>query len=169
MLNSFKVNIPNQQIQDVQKALDNAITILKPLSVSLTPEEKRKMHLLGTTYFKLVEKAHSLSETYPQFIPSFEDKSEYDANFEAVHRLMEVEHKAKELIRMLSGTQTAAGREALRVSLEVYHSAETAMRKDIPGSRLVYEELRPLIPQNKKKYADQQPSQSGSADAVSPS
>jgi hypothetical protein len=146
----------------VQEALSQVIEILEPLSVSLTPQEKRKMHLLGKTYFKLVEKAHSLSESYPQFLPAYENKEEYDDNFEAIHRLMELEHTVKQLTAMVSGTQTAAGREALRVSLEIYHTAETAMRKDIPGARLVYEELRPLIPQNKKGPDEDQPSQAAS-------
>lgn len=62
----------------------------------------------------------------------------------------------EQLLHQIEDTMTMAGSEAYIASLSFYNSAKDAAKRDIPGAKAVYEDLRLRFPQanGRKKEED---------------
>ncbi|AEF83285.1 conserved hypothetical protein [Leadbettera azotonutricia ZAS-9] len=134
-----------------QKAIDEALSSLKPYLLALTPGERHGLPKMGQKTLSFVEKAHEYAKQNLNFVPPYLDMNEYDKDFADAHGLWGLANSIRQLEEGLDDTIMAAGSEAYKASLTIYRSAKDAAQQDIPGAKAIYEELTTRFPQNRRK------------------
>ncbi|GHU28333.1 hypothetical protein FACS1894164_20700 [Spirochaetia bacterium] len=138
--------IPADILAQVQSKINEALMLLKPYTVQLTPVERREILKMGEKTLAFVEKAHDLAKQNPAFCPSYLDMNEFDIDFEDAHGLWTPQNMAQQLKEAIDDTEMVSGSESYHHALIFYNAVKAAAAQDVFGAKAVYEELRSRFP-----------------------
>lgn len=142
--------IPVEVLINAQKRLDEVINIVEPYVVALTPSERQTLVKIGAESIKFLELAHTFAVEYPGLFPIFRKAAVFKEEFFTVRELWTFGNKLEQLKSNVSDTEMAAGSHALETALDFSHTVKIAARHDIPGARVIYEELKPRFPSKRR-------------------
>ena len=145
-----KKKIPAKVLFDAQLLLDDVKRMLEPYLVVLTQEERQDLVNMGVGAFKFLEKSHEFAVEYPGLFPVFTEAELFKEEFFAVRELWTFKNKLNQLIETVTDTEMTASGHALKTALDFYHTVKIAARRDFPGARVIYEELKPSLPVKKR-------------------
>jgi hypothetical protein len=151
MEDKHPVAIPPEILAQAQGYIGQAIGVLLPYIIALTPIERRSMLKMGEKTLSFVEKAHEYALQYPQFCPPFLDTKEFTTDFDDARGMIFIHSQALRLYEGIDDTQMLAGSEAFHAALVFYNSVKQAAAQNIPGAKSLYEELRKRFPGTKRK------------------
>jgi hypothetical protein len=97
-----------------------------------------------------VEKAHDYGTDNPAGVPSYLDVAAFDVDFADVHGLWSTLTLIKQLEEAVKDTVMAAGSEAYHAALAFYHNVQAAAKDDIPGAKVIFEDLKTRFPGSKR-------------------
>lgn len=140
MNNTHNQSIPQAELDEIKQSIEKALSLLKPYTIPLTPAERSNMA-------KLVDKTNAYSLANPQLCPSYFNQAEFAIDFNDYQNLRPLVVMVEQLLHQIEDTMTMAGSEAYIASLSFYNSAKDAAKRDIPGAKAVYEDLRLRFPQ----------------------
>ncbi|MDR0420358.1 MAG: hypothetical protein LBH30_02760 [Prevotellaceae bacterium] len=80
MENKHVTPIPPEVLAQAQKKINEAIELLAPYMLPLTPTERRNLPKMGDKTLSFVEKAHEYSHHYPALCPSYINIEEFDTD-----------------------------------------------------------------------------------------
>jgi hypothetical protein len=146
--------IPPDVEAQVRQKLAEAKQLLEPYAVSLTPEERHDMYKMGDKSFTFVEKSYDYALGNPRLVPPYLDMPSFTVNFNDAHGLWPVRNDSQQVFEMLDDTTMVAGSEAFQAALIFYSSVKEAARKDIPGAKAIYDELKKRYPGRKKSQPE---------------
>ena len=138
--------IPADVFKSAQLKLYELVKIFEPYLVALTHEERRVLAKNGTGSFEFVKLSHELAVEYPELFPSFIKTAIFQEEFFTAHELFIFAKKIEQLKNNLNDMEMLAGSRALDVALTFYKTVKIAARRDIPGARAIFEELKPAFP-----------------------
>ncbi len=148
--NKVKIQFTAEQ----KTSIDGAIKLLKdtlgPVLISLTPDEKKSMLILGGKTLSFVNKNLMYSNQNPEFIPSYLNQNEWTIDMEAWNNLAPINSQLKELSSLLNDTIALCGNEAYRQALTYYNNVKQAAKDNVPSAKPIYEELKQQYPNHKK-------------------
>jgi len=139
-------NIPVDVFQSVESRLDEIEVLFNPYRVVLSPAEKNGMIKFGYDFIKFLEISHKFAVKYPELFPFFREKSLLNKEFFIVYELWKIHNKMEELDNAVKDTGLLAGSCAMETALSFYQTVKIAARRDIPGARVIFEELKPALP-----------------------
>jgi len=119
---------------------------LLPFLVNLTNDEKKNLPKMGDKSVAFVEKSLDYSESTPKLVPPFLDVTELRKDVDLVKQLNPIYNLLSQLFDALDGTYTVLGSEAMVASLSFYHTARDASKKNVPGSKAIYDDLKKRFP-----------------------
>ena len=156
MNNTHNQSIPQAELDEIKQSVEKAISLLKPYTIPLTPGERSNMAKLGDKTLAFVDKTNAYSLANPQLCPSYFNQAEFAIDFNDYQNLRPLVVMVEQLLHQIEDTMTMAGSEAYIASLSFYNSAKDAAKRDIPGAKAVYEDLRLRFPQanSRKKEED---------------
>ena len=143
--------IPADVFQNAQLKLNELVKMFEPYLVVLTPEERQTLTKNGTGSFEFVKLSHELAVEYPELFPSFIKTAIFREEFFTAHELFIFARKIEQLKNNLNDTEMLAGSRALDVAMTFYQTVKIAARRDIPGARTIFEELKPAFPYRSRK------------------
>lgn len=140
--------------EQVQKSTD-AILAFKAnlnnvLTISLAPEERRKMLKMGNKTLSFVEKTLEYARHNPSLVPIFMDLEEAIKDYELAAILYDIFQQLNTLITSVEDAGMAAGSEAYEAALIFYHTVKGASRSSVPGSQAIYDDLSQRFPGQRK-------------------
>jgi hypothetical protein len=138
-------------LESARAKLNEVLSAITPGTKALTPEERRKLPKMGEKTLKFVEKAHEFARQNPSIVPAFVSIDEMERNLAKAHSLWPAINTARQLEKHLVDTELCAGSDALMMALAIYHAAELAARRGVPGTKAVYDELSVRFPGRGKK------------------
>jgi hypothetical protein len=138
--------MPSAALVNVQSKLNEAMDLLMPYLLTLSPDERQALVNMGADSVEFLEKAHDLTVKYSKLIPKLIKSSVFTEESATIKELDLLINKLKLLENSLSGIQLIMGGDVLEVALDFYHTIKIAAMRDIPGAEVVYEELKPLFP-----------------------
>lgn len=153
MTNIHSQSIPQNILDEVKQKISESIALLNPFIVSLTPEERSDLAKLGDKTLAFVEKSKTHSVDNPQLRPSYFNIDEFLIDYNDFSNLRSVVSLAVQLQHNVEDTMMLAGSEAYIASLSFYNSARDAARRDVPGAKAVYDDLKVRFPNNRSKPA----------------
>ena len=154
MNNSHNQSIPQAELDEIILSINKAITLMRPYVVTLTPEERSDLAKLGDKTLAFVEKTNSYAFANPQLCPAYFDQAAFAIDFADYRSLRPLVVLTEQLLHNIDDTMMVAGSEAFIASLSFYNSAKDAAKRDIPGAKAVYDDLKARFPQKRGKAAE---------------
>ena len=133
--------------------LDELMNLLQPYLVVLTPPERLALFKMGEECFDFIKQSHELAVDYPELFPEFKKAAIFSEAFFIVHELWILIKKINHLRDIINDTEMLAGSYAFEVAMAFYNTIKIAARHDIPGAKVIYEDLKPKFPVKKRKKA----------------
>ncbi|QAR31153.1 hypothetical protein EQP59_07310 [Ornithobacterium rhinotracheale] len=152
--NLISVVFSSDDLQKIDQALNTIAEVLKGKVHNLSAEERKQFGRIAEQNKLLVNKTKDLMEQYPQLVPAFLDKEEFDRDFSARQaiekRLLHLEH----LTEQLSDTKILLDNDNYSDALIFYRNVRYLSGEDVPGSTIIAKELSQFFPRTRKKNAN---------------
>jgi hypothetical protein len=155
--NLISLNIPEEQLTQIQAHVTGLTTILSPHLKTLSGREIQGLHKMGDNSIPFVEKSLEYARTNPEFLPPYIDVDEFKIDFQGAKILSSIYKPLAQLIKALLTSMILCGSEAYGVALAYYNSVKQAAKMNVAGAQFIYEDL-------KKRFEQQ----SGSDDSDAP-
>jgi hypothetical protein len=155
--NSHVQAIPQDILTQAQTKIQEALTLLTPYLLALTPVERQGMPKMGEKTISFVEKAYDFAKQNPNLVPPYLEMTAFGTDFTDAHGLWTLHNLVLQLEEGISDTEMTAGSEAYQAALVFYKSVKMAAAQDIPGAKAVYEELKTRFPGGKRKAGETEP------------
>lgn len=152
--NNHVQSIPQAELDEIILSINKAITLMRPYVVTLTPEERSDLAKLSDKTLAFVEKTNSYALANPQLCPAYFDQAAFAIDFADYRSLRPLVVLTEQLLHNIDDTMMVAGSEAFIASLSFYNSAKDAAKRDIPGAKAVYDDLKTRFPQKRGKAAE---------------
>lgn len=85
--NLIQLTFSDEELQKIDTSLQEIEKVLQGKMVNLTPEERRQYGSIAEQNKLFVNKSKELMEQYPQWVPSFLDKPEFDKDYKARNQI----------------------------------------------------------------------------------
>lgn len=148
---SVSIQIPADvlaQVLDLQSQINQ---LMAPYLIAITPGERHDVPKMGEKTVSFVSKALDYAQSNPEFAPKYLNTEALQIDVKAVSDLTAVEQPVQNLFVQLSDTIIMAGSEAYIAALMYYNSVKEAARRNVPGAKAIYDDLKVRFNQAKKK------------------
>ncbi len=137
---------------DVQKAQSDVKDIwgLLPFLISITGDEKKEIPKMGSGSVGWVEKAMDYIQANPQFVPPYLDVTKLKNKVQLTKQLAPIFEAVNQLHSSLDSTFAVVGSEAYVASLSFYNSVRDAAKRNVPGTKAIYDDLQKRFPGHPK-------------------
>ena len=134
-------NIPDEDLQAVQAAVQTLQAKLMPHLVNIGADEKRAMAKMGSKSVDFVSKTLTYATTNPQFKPAFVDIDSFSHDVSAFGVLRSLQQPVSQLADMLDDSLAVTGSDAMNAALAYYQSVKTANKLNVPGASTITDDL----------------------------
>ena len=90
-------------------------------------------------------------EQYPQFVPSFLDKEEFDRDYQARQQIETRLIRLKTITEQLSDTKVLLDNDNYFNSITFYRNVKFLSGQNVPGIKTLYEQLKQFFKGGRKK------------------
>ena len=143
--------IPLSILQSAQEKLEEAMNMLGPYLVVLSPTERQVLVEMNDEYVNFIEVSYGLAVEDPDLLSCFLEAGEFEEDFSIVQGLLRLAAKLNDLKNCINDTEMVAGNYGLQAALAFYNTIKIAARHDIPGTRVIFEELKARRPHGRRK------------------
>ncbi|MDD3320939.1 MAG: hypothetical protein PHS59_05795 [Paludibacter sp.] len=151
MANIHSQSIPQTVLDEIKTKLNEAIELMKPYAITIGAAERSELAKLGDKTLAFVEKTKTHSADNPLLRPAYFDYDEFSIDFSDYQNLRPLSKLIEQLLNYTDDTMMVSGSEAYIAALSFYNSVKDASKRDIPGAKAVYDDLKARFPQNRKK------------------
>lgn len=144
--NLFDLNIPTDDLQAVQDALQTLATRLAPHLTSLSTDDRRALPKMGDKSLAFVRKAREYAHNHPDLVPGFLSLELFENDLRAVDTLSNLRRVLQPLADNLEDSLMLGGSEAYQAALVFYRSVRAAAQSGQPNAKTVYEDLSARFP-----------------------
>jgi len=148
---SVTIVIPPDVLTQVLDLQTQVKTLLAPYLVALTPDERRGIPKMSDKTVTFVSKTLEYANAYPQFAPAYLNMEGLQIDVKAVDDLTSVEQLVENLASQVSDSIMLSGSEAYVAALTFYNSVKEAARRNVPGAKAIYDDLKMRFEQSRKK------------------
>jgi len=134
-------DIPEEDLQAVQAAVQTLQAKLVPHLVNIAPDEKRALTKMGSKSVDFVSKSLTYANTNPQFKPAFVDIDSFSRDVAAFGVLRSLHQPVSQLADMLDDSLALTGSDAMTAALAYYQSVKTANKLNVPGAATISDDL----------------------------
>lgn len=150
-LNNISVQIPEADLQAAKDALATIQTTLSPYLKALSPSERRVLPKMGDGTEPFVSKVMDYAASDAQFVPPFVSVPEMELDWNIVQNLLPLLRAVSQLQSNLNDTVSLAGSECYVSALSYYNSVKLAAKMNVPGAKIIYEDLRQRFEGNARR------------------
>lgn len=149
--NLASVVFTSEELQKLDEALQNIENVLKGKTFNLTPDERKQYGSIAEQNKLFVNKCKELMEQYPQFVPSFLDKEEFDRDYQARQQIETRLIRLKTITEQLSDTKVLLDNDNYFNSITFYRNVKFLSGQNVPGIKTLYEQLKQFFKGRRKK------------------
>jgi hypothetical protein len=145
------IAIPAEKLAEAQGHIHNAMKVLDPYVLPLTPSERQTLPKMGDKTLSFVEKAFDFATGNPALVPSYLDMASFATDKSDATGLRALLNSSRQLEEYINDTETVAGSEAYQPPLMFYNAVKLLASQDVPGAKAVYEELKKFFHKTRAK------------------
>lgn len=149
--NLISLNIPQQDLQEINFALTVLRSKLVPHLITLSVDEKVGLAKMGDKTLAFVTKALEQAIRNQHLVPSYVNVPELQIDYDAVVLLRPMLLALEEICKLMDDTITQSGSEAYVTSLAFYNAVGAAAKANVPGAQTIYDELSVRFDYHKRK------------------
>ncbi|GGE66471.1 hypothetical protein EV200_1087 [Pedobacter psychrotolerans] len=145
--NRISIEITTEQSAAIAEAFQQLKTVLAPmLVINLTAEERQSTLKMGDKTLAFVNKTLDYASQNPTLVPNYVDLAEARKDNKLAADIYGIFQQLSILLRAVEDTGMVVGSEAYEAALVIYHSIKGASRSDIPGTQVMYDDLKQRFP-----------------------
>lgn len=140
--NLISVSFTAEELTKLDQALQTIETVLSGKTINLTPEERQQYGSIAEQNKLFVNKAKIYMEQYPQYVPNFLDKVEFDKDYlgrEQVEQRLQI---MSSLTEQLSDTKVLLDHDNYHNAITFYRNMKFLSGENVPGTNVIYEDLK---------------------------
>jgi hypothetical protein len=154
--NLLSLNIPDQDLNEIDGAIDILERKLLPHLKNLNADERRNILKLGDKAVPFVEKARDWIKENPQLKPPYADVEELEKDLKAMKLMDRLLRAIGFIYNRLDDTYLVAGSEAYAEALAYYSFFKTAARSKVDNAQEAYEDLKSWFPGGSQKANEEE-------------
>ena len=149
--NLASVVFTTEELQKLDTALQTIEGVLKGKTFNLTPDERKQYGSIAEQNKLFVNKCKELMEQYPQYVPSFLDKEEFDRDYQARQQIESRLIRLKAITEQLSDTKVLLDNDNYYNVITFYRNIKFLSLQNIPGIKTLYEQIKQFFKGGRKK------------------
>ncbi|MDO4224446.1 MAG: hypothetical protein Q4C75_00955 [Bergeyella zoohelcum] len=149
--NLIQVTFTNDELERIDEALKSIEGVLRGKTINLTPAERQQYGSIAEQNKLFVNKSKELMEQYPQYVPSFLDKTEFDKDFTARNQIETRLQRLKYITEQLSDTKVLLDHDNYYNALTFYKNVKFLKTENVPGIKTIYDILFQFFSKSKKQ------------------
>ena len=151
--NLVSVQLKDQDLAEITKAIATLTSRLLPVLRSLKPEDRHELPKMGDKTVAFVQKTLEHCASSPELAPQFLNVAEFKADVAAVESLRALHGPLSQITDALSDTMLMAGSDAYAAALMYYSSVKSAKKSNVAKAGTIYDDLSDRFPGAPKKSA----------------
>ncbi len=140
--NLISISFTEQELAQLDMAIATLENVLQGKTINLTPEQRQQYGSIAEQNKLFVNKAKSYMEQYPQYVPPFLDKAEYDKDYTARQQLENRMQKLASVTEQLSDTKILLDFDNYHNSITFYRNMKYLSGENVPGTNVVYDDMK---------------------------
>ncbi|WP_330747153.1 hypothetical protein [Chryseobacterium sp. CP-77] len=140
--NLISLSFTAEELTKLDQALQTIETVLSGKTINLTPEERQQYGSIAEQNKLFVNKAKIYMEQYPQYVPNFLDKVEFDKDYlgrEQVEQRLQI---LSSLTEQLSDTKVLLDHDNYHNAITFYRNMKFLSGENVPGTNVIYEDMK---------------------------
>ena len=140
--NLWSLSFTDAELTQIDQAINSLETVLQGKTIHLTPEQRQQYGRIAEQNKLFVNKAKSYMEQYPQFVPPFLDKAEFDKDHDARGQLESRMQKLAALSEQLSDTKVLLDHDNYHNAISFYRNIRYLAGENAPGTTTLYQDMQ---------------------------
>jgi len=164
--NLLSVTFTEAELTQIDNALTAIETALQGKTIHLTPEQRQTYGRIAEQNKLFVNKAKGYMEQYPQHVPNFIDKPEFDRDYVARQQLESRFQRMSSINEQLSDTKTLLDHDNYHNAITFYRNIKYLSGENVPGTTFLHQDMQQFFispttgtvvePTNKKEAGDEE-------------
>ncbi|GJQ05383.1 hypothetical protein [Capnocytophaga canimorsus] len=148
--NLIQVTFTDEALKQIDEVLQTIENLLKGKTVNLTPDQRRQYGSIAEQNKLFVNKSKDFMEQYPQYVPNFLDKEEFDRDFKTRQQIETRLQRFQSLVEQLSDTKVLLDHDNYFNALTFYRNIKFLSKENIPGIKSVHDGLSQFFKSGKR-------------------
>lgn len=140
--NLISVEFSNAELTKLDDAISIIESVLLGKTINLTPEQRQQYGSIAEQNKLFVNKAKGYMEQYPQYVPPFLDKAEYDKDYDARQQMESRMQRLNSLTEQFSDTKILLDFDNYHNSLTFYRNVKYLSSENVPGTNVIYDDMK---------------------------
>jgi hypothetical protein len=128
--------------------------MLKPCFEMIIQPELWTQENISASVMDFLVLSHERAIEFPEMLPHFSSAEVFNEDFLAVNELWALAGKLDLFQENIRGLLRLVGNRALETAEAFYLTLKIAARRDLPGTGVLFDELKALYPTKKRRRAD---------------
>ncbi len=152
--NLISVTFTKEELKKLDEAIKVIETIIAEKASRLSSEERKQFGRIAEQNKLFVNKTKVYMEEYPQYIPPFLDKEEFDRDYEAREIIEKRLMRLERVTDSLSSTKILLDNDNYTNALTFYRNIKFLSTENMPGTEAMVDTLSSFFSRTKKKTAE---------------
>ena len=140
--NLISLSFTAEELTQLDQALQTIGTVLSGKTINLTPEERQQYGSIAEQNKLFVNKAKIYMEQYPQYVPNFLDKAEFDKDYVGREQVEQRLQIMSSLTEQLSDTKVLLDHDNYHNAITFYRNMKFLSGENVPGTNVIYEDMK---------------------------
>lgn len=149
--NLSQVVFTEEELTKMDDALKALAEVLTGKAEALSADERRQYGSIAEQNKLFVNKAKELMERYPQYVPPFVDKAEFDRDYTSRTQLEGRFTELKRITELFSDTKVLLDHDNYTNALSFYRNIKYLSKERMPGVDTLHQELKQFFTKSNAK------------------
>lgn len=140
--NLLSVSFTEAELTQIDQAINILETVLKGKTIHLTPEQRQQYGRIAEQNKLFVNKSKMYMEQYPNHLPQFVDKAEFDRDYIARTQIENRMLRLASLAEQLEDTKVLLDHDNYHNSITFYRNIRFLSGENVPGTTTIYQDLQ---------------------------
>lgn len=140
--NLISLSFSDSDLQTIDKAIQDIQTVLIGKTINLTPELRQQYGRIAEQNKLFVNKAKIYMEQYPNHVPGFIDKPEFDRDYAAREQIEQRLQLLDSIVEQLGDTKVLLDHDNYHNSISFYRNVRFLSGENVPGTNVVYADMK---------------------------
>ena len=152
--NLASVSFTEQELTKLDNAIKEIETVLKGKTLNLTPAERKQYGRIAEQNKLFVNKGKELMDAYPQHIPAFLDKAEFDSDYIARTQIESRLVRLNTIAEQLQDTKTLLDHDNYHTTLSFYQNLKFLSGQRIVGIDTIFDQMKQFFKGGRRKNTE---------------
>ena len=140
--NLISISFTEAELTQLDQAISSIEAVLQGKTINLTPEQRQQYGSIAEQNKLFVNKAKSYMEQYPQYVPPFLDKAEYDKDYAARQQIESRMQRLASVTEQLSDTKILLDFDNYHNSITFYRNMKYLSGENVSGTNVIYDDMK---------------------------